>query len=173
MKKNYKESIVVLIGGAGVMPILMSIFLDLLDFGLAIIIAFAFFLVAGTLNGLLVETSDKTGPIILQDSQKQAILSLMGGIGVIVILFSIFSPYLEFGYGIVISYGFFLTTGVFDQLIECETSKKSKSTYPSTTTKGTESKLFSKKSYVCHSCRSVIEQDDIFCTSCGAEQQNF
>ena len=177
MKKNYKESIVTLIGGIGVFPILMWIFMDVLDFGLAIIIAFAFFLMTGTLNGLLTETPGSVGALTFKEPQKQAIMSLSGGIGVIVILLGIFTPVLSFEYSIVISYGFFLLAGVLDKLIEVENSEPSKKDYYPETKKGYQKegqgKVLSKTSDTCHTCGRTIEPNDIFCSSCGAEQTNF
>ena len=177
MKKNYKEAIVTLIGGAGVLPILMSIFMDSLDFGYAIIIAFVFFLLAGTLNGLLVETQCGPGTIIFQESQKQALLSLVGGIGVVVILLGLFSSVLSFGYSIVISYGFFLLAGVIGQLIEVDQPENNeKQSYPTAkkgSQKGGQEKVFSRTPGKCYSCERSIENDDIFCPNCGAEQTNF
>jgi hypothetical protein len=177
MKKNYKEAIVTLIGGAGVLPILMSIFIEGLDFGYAIIIAFVFFLLSGTLNGLLVETPREPGPTVFQESQKQALMSLVGGIGVVIILLGTFSDVLSFGYSIVISYGFFLLAGVIAQLIEVEELEQSKKQYyptaKKTLQKGDKEKVFSRTPGKCHSCGRSIERNDIFCSSCGAEQTNF
>lgn len=177
MKKNYKESIVSLIGGAGAFPILMWIFMDVLDFGLAIIIAFVFFMIAGILNGLLVETPGRAGPLILQEPRKQAILSLVGGIGVVIILLGLFSPVLSFQYSIVISYGFFLPTGVLDKLIEVEQlDTRYEHYYPTakkTFHKGGQEKVKSRKSDICHSCGKSIQVNDIFCATCGAEQTNY
>jgi len=171
MRKNYKDAMITLIGGAGVLPILMWIFMDVLEFGLAIIIAFVFFLIAGTLNGLLVETPCGPGPIFFQESQKQAIISLVGGIGVVIILLGIFSTVLSFGYSIVISYGFFLLAGVFGQLIEVEQiENRKKQYYPKTKKlfqKEDKEKVLSRTPGKCHSCGRSIERNDIFCSSCG------
>ena len=177
MKKNYKDALITFIGGAGVFPILMSIFMDILDFGYGIIIAFVFFLLAGTLSGLLVETPSKTGSLIIRESQKQALVSLVGGIGVIVILLSLFTSVLPFGNGIVISYGFFLLTGVFAGLFEVEQLETSKKQYYPTAKKafqkGGQEKVLSRTPGKCYSCERSIEKDDIFCPNCGAEQTNF
>ncbi|MHA1947706.1 MAG: hypothetical protein ACXAC6_13045 [Candidatus Hodarchaeales archaeon] len=177
MKKNYKEAITALIGGAGVLPILMTIFMGTPEFGYAIIIAFGFFLLSGTLNGLLVETESNPGPLVLKESQKQALLSFVGGIGVIVILISLFTTSLSFGYGIVIAYGFFLLTGVFGKLIEVEGLMRSDEYRYPLAEKGMkmekQQKGLSKTSNECHSCNGSIEVNDIFCPNCGAEQTSF
>jgi len=179
MKKNYKESIIALIGGAGVFPILMVIFTDMLEFGLGIIIAFVFFLLSGTLSGLLVETPGKPGPLILQKSQKQALSTLVGGFGVVTILLGLFYTSLTFEYSIVIAYGFFLMSGVLSMLIEVEKSERREKGYFSTAKKafqkGGEEKMahkLSKKSNGCHFCGGTLESDDVFCSNCGAEQRN-
>ena len=176
MKKNYKIALVTLIGGAGVLPILMWIFLGTVDFSLAIIIAFGFFLLSGTLNGLLVETPGRLGPFIFQRSQKQAITSLIAGFGVIAILLGIFNSSVDFGLGIIIAYSFFLIAGAVSQLIEVQeysTSPPSYSFQDRQELGRDETKVVKKASYVCHSCGSIVGKEDIFCASCGAEQSNY
>lgn len=177
MKKNYKEAITALIGGAGVLPILMTIFIGTPEFGYAIIIAFGFFLLSGTLNGLMVETESNPGPLVLKESQKQALLSFVGGIGVIAILISLFTTSLSFGYGIIIAYGFFLLTGVFGKLIEVEGLRRSDEyRYPSMGKKFATTehrKMDAQIPGKCHSCMGSIEANDIFCSNCGAEQTSF
>ena len=118
LKKNYKEALIIFIGGIGVFPILLSIFAQHIDFGLAIVIAFPFFLVAGVLNGLIVVTSSKPGPFILNKSQKGAVIMLIGGIGAFAILIGLFWPTMSFGYTLVTAYGFFLIAGTLGALIE-------------------------------------------------------
>ncbi len=177
MKKNYKEAIIAFIGGAGVLPILMTIFIGTPEFGYAILIAFAFFLMAGTLNGLLVETQYRAGPLILREPQKQAVLSFIGGIGVLTILLGLFTTSISFGYSIVISYGFFLLAGVFGKLIEVEGLISSEEyRYPSvekTMKKEKTQKVFTRTPNKCHSCNGSIEVNDIFCPNCGVEQTNY
>ena len=177
MKKNYKEAITAFVGGAGVLPILMSIFIGTLDFGYATIIAFGFFLLSGTLNGLLVETESPPGPLVMRESQKQALLSFAGGLGVIAILISLFTTSLSFGYGIVIGYGFFLLTGVFGKLIEVEGLSRSDRYHHRFRGKKVSvsepRRVNTKITGKCHSCLGSIEPDDIFCPNCGAEQTNY
>ena len=177
MKKNYKEAITAFIGGAGVLPILMSIFMGTIDFGYAILIAFAFFLLAGTLNGLLVETQYRAGPLILREPQKQAFTSFVGGIGVLTILLGLFTSSLSFEYSIVIAYGFFLLAGVFGKLIEVEGLRSSEEyRYPLAQKRmkmEKQQKTFTKNPNECYSCKGSIEVNDIFCPNCGAEQTSF
>jgi hypothetical protein len=177
MKKNYKEAITALIGGAGVLPILMSIFLGTPDFGYAILIAFAFFLLSGTLNGLIVETQYRAGPLIFRESQKQAFTSFVGGIGVLTILLGLFTSSLSFEYSIVIAYGFFLLAGVFGKLIEVEGLERSEEyRYPLAEKRMRKKKRrgeYRKTPNECHSCNGSIEVNDIFCQNCGAEQTSF
>lgn len=180
MKKNYIEAITSFIGGVGVLPILMSIFLETPEFGLAIIIGFSLFLLSGTLKGLIIETEGSPGPFVLRESQKQALLSLIGGIGVITILISLFTTSLTFGLGIIIAYGFFLFTGVFGKIIEVEDLRRSEGYggYGYRTVRKKFEKTKPRRVNIgnpgkCHSCTESIEADDIFCPNCGAEQTNY
>jgi hypothetical protein len=171
LKKNYKDALITFIGGAGVIPILLSIFAEHIDFGLAIVIAFPFFLISGVLNGLLVITSGKPGPFILSKSQKEAIITLVGGIGALVVLIGIFGRGLSFGYTIVVAYGFFLIAGTLSSLIEERPLvKPKKGYYPHEDVPKPANKI--KLSYLdvgmqCSSCGSQLEEGSIFCTQCG------
>jgi hypothetical protein len=175
VKKNYKDAIITLIGGMGVLPILMAIFgRGMLDFGYAIVIAFSFFLISGVLNGLLVETEGEPGPLLLRNSQKDAILTLVGGMGVIVILMSIFGRgMLDFGYAIVIAYGIFLITGTLNILIEERPSKtKKEEIFSNSEDMKGKSKIASlnlSSTNLCSSCGYKLEKGSIFCTNCGSK----
>ena len=145
-----------------------------LDFGSAIIIAFSCFLVAGTINQLLVETPGRRGPLILQEAQRNALVSLIGGFGIIAVLIGMFISSLDFGYSIVICYGFFLISGVFKSFVEIQEYSETEvsSTYSPLQPKHHQNtqNLNLKSNYVCHSCGSTIDKEDLFCPSCGAEQ---
>ena len=173
MKKNYKEALITFIGGIGVVPILMAIFSGYLEFGRAIVIAFAFFLIAGVLNGLLVATSSKPGPLILNKSQKEAMITFVAGIGVLAILIGIFSEATSFEYTIVIAYGFFLIAGTLSTLVEERSRSEDKDHhYPSENIeKAVNRKKLSnlKVGTQCSSCGSHLDDDSIFCTQCGAK----
>ncbi len=171
LKKNYKDALTTFIGGIGVVPILLSIFSGHIDFGLSIVIAFPFFLVAGVLNGLFVETSSEPGRLTLSKSQKEAVITLIGGIGAFTVLIGIFWPVLSFGYIIVIAYGFFLIAGTMSTLIEERPIGKVKERYypPEDVTKEVNKKRVSglKSGTQCSSCGNQLEKGSIFCTHCG------
>ncbi len=171
MKKNYKEALITLVGGAGVIPILLAIFVSTIEFGYSIVIAFPFFLIAGVLNGLITETTDSSGSFMLHKSQKEAIITMVGGIGVFVLLIGIFASSVEFGYALVIAYGFFLITGVLSSLIDEKSEPKKKKQFhpPSSLEEGLikSSPLGSKGGASCSSCGSSMDNDSIFCPQCG------
>lgn len=167
-----KDAIILLIGGIGVIPILMAIFSPFLDFGYALVIAFVFFLIAGTLKGLIMVTPG-SGSIALYHQQKHAITSLIGGIGVLVILMGLFSPNLTFDYSMVIAYFFFLISGVATVLIDVKPTKdpdkllySTKDDVLSDFDKKFSTKDLQKK---CSSCGRQMEPDSIFCNTCGAQ----
>jgi hypothetical protein len=173
LKKNYKQSLVTLIGGIGVIPILMAIFSESLSFEYAIVIGFVFFLISGTLNGLIVVTHEDEAPITLQRSQKQALVNLVGGIGVLVILMGIFSPNVEFGYMFVVAYVFFLLSGSLNALIEApkHITKKDQVYQESTDNPSFlnhQSPKLAIKGY-CSGCNSKIDSESIFCSHCGKD----
>ncbi len=173
VKKNFKEAIVAFIGGLGVVPILMAIFMNNIDFGLGIVIGFVFFLIAGTLYGLIMVTPGQLGPITLYRQQKNAVTSLIGGLGILVILMGLFGPSLTFEYSIVIAYCFFLISGVLSILIEVKPSKNKKERYYPPTNEsfsdlGKKSSTTDLINY-CSSCSRQMEADSIFCNNCGAE----
>ncbi|PWI47040.1 hypothetical protein CEE45_13785 [Candidatus Heimdallarchaeota archaeon B3_Heim] len=171
LKKNYKEALITFIGGIGVFPILLSIFAQHIDFGLAIVIAFPFFLVTGVLNGLIVVTSSKPGPFILNKSQKGAVITLIGGIGAFVILIGLFLPTISFGYTLVTAYGFFLIAGTLGALIEERSTSEYKERYypPENVDKTLNKQTLSDpiSGSQCPSCGRQLEAGSIFCTHCG------
>jgi hypothetical protein len=173
MKKNCKKAIILFIGGLGVIPILMAVFTSFLDFGLALVIAFVFFLFAGTLNGLIMVTPGQLGPIALYHQQKHAVTSLIGGIGVLTILMSLFVPSLSFEYAIVIAYCFFLISGVLTALIEVkpfETKEKKAYSYDDDISIDLDKKSSTKDLITrCSSCGCQMEADSLFCNTCGAQ----
>jgi uncharacterized protein with PQ loop repeat len=173
VKKNYKEAIIMLIGGIGVVPILMGIFSDSLSFEYGIVIAFVFFLISGTLNGLIIVTQGESGRLSLQRSQKQALINFVGGIGVLVIIMGIFRPAIEFGYTIVIAYVFFLISGILNKLIEVDSQKSEKTQFyedpkENYRNQGTEFPNIALEGY-CSSCNSKIDSESIFCSHCGKD----
>ena len=162
-----------LIGGIGVIPILMGIFSESLAFQYGIIIGFVFFLISGTLNGLLVATQEGGSRLTLQRSQKQALVNFVGGIGVLVILMGIFGSVIEFGYTIVIAYVFFLISGVINVLIDIDRKESVKGQFyqePIEDYKPNEkqSPKLAIKGY-CSSCNSKIDSESIFCSHCGKD----
>jgi hypothetical protein len=173
LKKNYKVALITFIGGLGVVPLLLSIFSENLEFGQAIVIAFAFFLVTGVLNGLLVVTPSEPGPLVLDKSQKEAVITLVGGMGVLAVLIGIFMASLSFGYTIVIAYSFFLIAGTLSTLIDERSKSEDLKHY--SPPENIEKVVNKKKLYdlnigtQCSSCGSHLEDESIFCTQCGAK----
>jgi hypothetical protein len=159
MIKNYKNAIITFIGGLGLIPILMAVFTDLLDFGLAIVIAFAFFLLTIVLNGIIVVTDEYLMPMSMYRSQKNAIITFIAGLGIIVLLIAVFATVLSFDYAIVISYGFFLITAVIYVMIEEKPDEP--------TAKGFNPSMEGTGAY-CPSCGNQMKTKSIFCDKCGA-----
>jgi hypothetical protein len=158
MIKNYKNAIVTFFGGLGVIPILMAVFTDILDFGMAIVIAFAFFLLAAVLNGVIVVTEEYVMPMSMYRSQKNAIITFVAGLGIIVLLIAVFATLLSLDYAIVISYGFFLIAAVLYVMVEEKPEEKSvKEFNPSMDGTGV----------FCPSCGAQMKTKGIFCDNCG------
>ena len=159
MIKNYKNAIITFISGLGIIPILMAVFTDMLDFGLAIVIAFALFLIAVVLNGIITVTDDYVMPMSMYRSQKNAIITFVAGLGIIVILIAVFGAFLSLDYAIVISYGFFLIATVLYVMIEEKPEEHA--------TKGFNPSMEGTGVY-CSSCGAQMKSKGIFCDKCGA-----
>ena len=170
-----KEGIGNLLGGLGVVVIILGIFTDYIEFGLAIVIAVFFWMLAD-----LFKTWIKIDKTTNKSSfrNRKAFIKLLSLLGVWVILFAIFTDYISFNLAIVVAVTFFIFSGVFSEFFGISKTSRHKRRYVSTTPSNNVEDIgytIENEDYFdegpakikCGNCGNTLIKGDIFCSGCG------
>lgn len=164
--RHQKQAITTLLGGAGVIVILMGIFMDGPDFEMAIVIAVSIWVLTGALGTFLDAEHDGTN-----FKPMKALITFLGGSGAIVIIMAIFLNTPSFGMALVIAVSIWILTGTLSVFF-----KESQPTSGYYTHHQPPRQEFTpkkpkvapiSKSMFCTNCGTELEVDSLYCTSCG------
>ena len=117
----------------------------------------------------------------MEQNQKNAIVSLISGLGVIFLLIGIFTNYYDFGVGLILGMACWIISGALSTYLQ--TDKKHyhqhlsrnhiKNSYSiehdSKTDFDSKEKIYSRTTTFCKVCGAQNEKDSVFCTQCGSE----
>jgi hypothetical protein len=109
-------------------------------------------------------------------NQKKGIISFISGLGVIFLLIGIFTPYYDFGNGLIVAMVFWILSGVLSTFLGVN---EESTIYPRKSAQVDyiqESPTYSEPSFektptgalYCTKCGSRIEKNSRFCATCGA-----
>ncbi len=170
-----RESIVNLLGGLGVIAIILSIFLDTIEFGLAIVIAVFLWLLSDVIKTWI--KIDKINDRNIFQNGK-AFSKLLGLLGVWVIVFAIFMDEITFTLAIVIAISLWIFSGVASDFFGIGKTRGPKRRYARSTPAGNPGAIeYGSPSpdnfdegpakVSCQNCGNSLIKGDIFCSVCG------
>ncbi len=118
---------------------------------------------------------------LLDQNQKNAIVSLISGLGVIFLFIGIFTNYYDFGVGLILGMACWIFSGALGTYLQTD-KKRSLHHLPRNYAKNSysfdeDSKIgFDSKEKInhrigsfCTVCGTQNEKDSVFCTQCGSE----
>lgn len=117
----------------------------------------------------------------MDQNQKNALVSLISGLGVIFLLIGIFTNYYDFGVGLILGMVCWIFSGALSTYLQTNKRRHSlpltrnyaRNSYPlqDDSKIGFESKksIDYRTNSFCRVCGTQNEKDSVFCTQCGSE----
>jgi hypothetical protein len=167
---DQREIVAKTLNAIGLIFFILGIFSELIEFGLAFVLAMFFWMLSGTFKTWL-KIDKNTSEIYFQNSS--AFSKLLSSLGVLIILYTIFTSNLSFSNGIVIAIILFIIAGVFGESSKSSYRrnndfKQKQRVIPSKYKKiDTELNDNEPMKKVCNVCGVSALKSDIFCSNCG------
>ena len=111
----------------------------------------------------------------MRKHQVNGITSLISGLGVILLLIGIFTPWYDFGTGLVLGMVCWIGSGVLESFIEVDgrpRPRRHRVSHP-TEQGDTFSSTEKSRSKFCRTCGTKLDSDSIFCPQCGSEVSQY
>lgn len=196
MNHNFKQGIISLIGGIGLLILLAGIFLNSVPFDYAIFIAISLWMLTGVIAKFM--GVNRHGEVS-NTNWRHALVSLLSIIGVIVLLSGIFLN-VPFNTALVVAFVFWIFSGILssflgvsnrnrrskrynrymndqytssNQAMNNLSSQPSYNTYGQPSPKATAAPSYYTEKNICSNCGSSMEKEDTFCAYCGSSNTKF
>ena len=181
MEVYQKQGMVSIIGSIGLIILLAGIFLKGFDFTYALFLALSFWILAGVASSFL--GVDHNGKIKINSGWRFGVVSLLGGIGVIILLAGIFLK-ISFNYALFIAIVFWISSGIVAKFLGIDKYRKHSQNminnyqyYQQQTNISTPTNLYEKNfdgpaKKFCPACGTSLQHADTFCSNCGSSMVN-